>query len=141
MSKGIEEAVYRKLLANSIPHEADEDDAEIYRPEDDPSSIESAVLRDIQRFVCTRYSISNSDFLSHRRYQDLVRARQIAMWLMRELTTASYPTIGFAFGNRDHTTVMHGVRKINVLLQKDLKLAKTVLAMRFEICLNCGCIF
>ena len=66
--------------------------------------------------VVQRYSISHSDIIGKRRYRDLVQARQIAMYLCRELTNLSYPNIANLFGGRDHTTVIHAVRKVEQLM-------------------------
>ena len=56
---------------------------------------------------------------SSKRKKDIAHARQIAMYLCRELTGISLPKIGEEFGNRDHTTVMHGINKITEEIQKD----------------------
>ena len=62
-----------------------------------------------------------SELTSQRRQQGLVNARQISMYVMRELTDLSYPAIASVFGGRDHTTVMHAVKKINNLLPAERK--------------------
>jgi len=62
-----------------------------------------------------------SELTSQRRQQGLVNARQISMYVMRELTDLSYPAIASVFGGRDHTTVMHAVKKINSLLPAERK--------------------
>jgi chromosomal replication initiator protein len=66
--------------------------------------------------VVQRYGISYNDLIGKRRYRDLVQARQIAMYLCRELTNLSYPNIANVFGGRDHTTVIHAVRKVEQLM-------------------------
>jgi chromosomal replication initiator protein len=58
------------------------------------------------------YGVSVDDLRGHTRHRDAVRARQVAIYLIRELTDLSLPRIGQAFGGRDHTTVMHADRKI-----------------------------
>src|SRR5690606_7018788 len=71
-----------------------------------------AKIEDIQKLVASRYNVSRSDILSARRPAAVVRPRQIAMYLSRVLTLRSLPEIGRRFGGRDHTTVLHAVRKI-----------------------------
>lgn len=72
-------------------------------------------VEDIQRAVCEAFNMSRIDLLAHRRTKDVVYPRQLAMWLSKKLTTRSFPEIGRRFGGRDHTTVLHAVRKINYL--------------------------
>lgn len=71
----------------------------------------------IQTAVCEYFSITKKDLLGKRRDQKVVRPRQIAMFLCKELTGASYPEIGGEFGGKDHTTVIHAVRKIEANLE------------------------
>ncbi len=71
----------------------------------------------IQAAVCDYFSIPKKDLLGKRRDQKVVRPRQIAMYLCKELTGASYPEIGGEFGGKDHTTVIHAVRKIEANLE------------------------
>ena len=59
---------------------------------------------------------------SSRRSINIARPRQIAMYLCKELTSYSYPEIGKAFGGKDHTTVLHAVKKIQSMLESDQKL-------------------
>lgn len=66
----------------------------------------------IQKEVCKYYNISLTELLSKKRNKQLVYPRHIAMFLCRKMTDASFPLIGDQFGGRDHTTVMHGVDKI-----------------------------
>ncbi|NBV41319.1 chromosomal replication initiator protein DnaA [bacterium] len=73
----------------------------------------------IKRKVCDYFNISNTDLCSKTRTRELAYARQIAMYLARELTNVSLPKIGENFGNRDHTTVMHSVDKVKTLLVDD----------------------
>lgn len=80
-------------------------------------------LRDIQEAVCLRYSIKYRDLISARRTANLVRPRQIAMYLCKILTLRSLPQIGRAFGGRDHTTSLHAIRKITRLKDADPALA------------------
>jgi chromosomal replication initiator protein len=81
-------------------------------------------IDDIQKTVCDFYKIRISDLLSAKRTQVIARPRQIAMSLAKELTQNSLPTIGNAFGGRDHTTVLHAQKTINKLRVSDEKLDK-----------------
>jgi chromosomal replication initiator protein len=80
-------------------------------------------IEDIQRLVASHYNVSKSDILSSRRTATVVRPRQIAMYLSKALTLRSLPEIGRRFGGRDHTTVLHAVRKIENLTGQDVALA------------------
>ena len=86
----------------------------------------------ICREICKYYSLSKSEFLSHRRSREVVRPRQVAMYLANQLTRMSYPKIGQRIGNRDHTTVMHAVKLIPRLMLTDWELAYDVAAL-FEL--------
>lgn len=79
-------------------------------------------IDNIQRTVAEYYKIKMSDILSKRRSRSIARPRQIAMALSKELTNHSLPEIGDAFGGRDHTTVLHAVRKIQELLEQQIAL-------------------
>lgn len=81
-------------------------------------------IEDIQKVVARHYNVSRNDLLSNRRTRIIVRPRQIAMYLAKFLTPRSLPEIGRRFGGRDHTTVLHAVRKIEALLAEDTKLAQ-----------------
>ena len=70
----------------------------------------------IIREVCTYYSIPAVDLISARRTRDLVIPRQVAMYLAKKMTLRSLPEIGRRFGDRDHTTVLHAVRKMTLLV-------------------------
>ncbi|KQP06755.1 chromosomal replication initiation protein [Methylobacterium sp. Leaf99] len=76
-------------------------------------------IEDIQKLVASRYNVSRSDILSERRTAAVVKPRQIAMYLSKVLTLRSLPEIGRRFGGRDHTTVLHAVRKIDKLIGED----------------------
>ncbi len=95
---------------------------DLVRPQD-PKRVK---IEDIQRIVARQYSVSRSDLLSSRRTANVVRPRQVAMYLAKTLTLRSLPEIGRRFGGRDHTTVLHAVRKIEGLLSKDHALANEV---------------
>ena len=79
-------------------------------------------LENIQRTVAEYYQIRVADLHSKRRNRSIVRPRQLAMALAKELTSHSLPEIGDAFGGRDHTTVLHACRKIAVLCQEERKI-------------------
>jgi chromosomal replication initiator protein len=83
-------------------------------------------IEDIQKLVATHYNISRADILSSRRTAVVVRPRQIAMYLAKVLTPRSLPEIGRRFGGRDHTTVLHAVRKIEGLADKDQSLSEEI---------------
>ncbi|WCR55581.1 chromosomal replication initiator protein DnaA [Bartonella clarridgeiae] len=81
-------------------------------------------IEEIQRTVARHYNISRQDLLSNRRTRTVVKPRQVAMYLAKVLTPRSLPEIGRRFGGRDHTTVLHAVRKIEDLVCDDQTLAK-----------------
>ena len=83
-------------------------------------------IEDIQRIVARQYNVSRADLLSSRRTANVVRPRQIAMFLAKTLTLRSLPEIGRRFGGRDHTTVLHAVRKIENLVHSDTALAEEI---------------
>lgn len=76
-------------------------------------------LENIQKTVADYYKIRVADVLSKRRTRNIARPRQIAMAIAKELTNHSLPEIGDAFGGRDHTTVLHAVRKVKELRETD----------------------
>jgi len=90
-------------------------------------------IEDIQKLVATHFNVSRADILSSRRTANVVRPRQIAMYLAKVLTLRSLPEIGRRFGGRDHTTVLHAVRKIEALagtdgtLHEEIELLKRML--------------
>jgi chromosomal replication initiator protein len=81
---------------------------------------------EIQQRVAAHYNIKLAEMSSPRRARSVARPRQVAMYLAKQLTTLSLPQIGKRFGNRDHTTVMHAVRKIEELKVSDLSIAEDV---------------
>ena len=83
-------------------------------------------IEDIQKLVASHYNVSRADILSSRRTANVVRPRQIAMYLAKTLTLRSLPEIGRRFGGRDHTTVLHAVRKIESLVGNDNVLAEEI---------------
>jgi hypothetical protein len=87
----------------------------------------------IQRVVGRHYSITRSDLLSHRRMAELVLPRQVAIFLARKLTLHSLPAIGHHFGNRDHTTILHAIRKIEAQLFENASLEEDVKALKRQL--------
>ncbi|MDO6965570.1 chromosomal replication initiator protein DnaA [Rhizobium alvei] len=87
-------------------------------------------IEDIQRIVARHYNVSRQELVSNRRTRVIVKPRQIAMYLSKTLTPRSFPEIGRRFGGRDHTTVLHAVRKIEELLSGDQKLSQEVELLR-----------
>ena len=79
-------------------------------------------IEEIQRKVAERYRIKLSDLSSDRRMRNIARPRQIAMYLCRTLTNKSLIEIGGHFGKKDHTTVLHAVRKVEDLFQEEINL-------------------
>ncbi|WP_244630907.1 chromosomal replication initiator protein DnaA [Aureimonas sp. ME7] len=87
-------------------------------------------IEDILKFVSRHYNVSRTDILSARRTRTIVRPRQIAMYLAKTMTPRSLPEIGRRFGGRDHTTVLHAVRKIEAERSKDEKLSEELDVIR-----------
>jgi chromosomal replication initiator protein len=83
-------------------------------------------IDDILQIVGRHYNISRADLLSPRRARSIVRPRQIGMYLAKKLTPRSLPEIGKRFGGRDHSTVLHAVRKIDELMKADERLTREV---------------
>ena len=83
-------------------------------------------IEDILRIVSRHYKVPRNDLLSSRRSRDVVRPRQIAMYLAKALTSRSLPEIGRRFGGRDHTTVLHSVRKVEQMMKDDSELSQEI---------------
>jgi len=83
-------------------------------------------IEDILRIVSRHYKVPRNDLLSSRRSRDVVRPRQIAMYLAKALTSRSLPEIGRRFGGRDHTTVLHSVRKVEQMMRDDGDLCQEI---------------
>jgi chromosomal replication initiator protein len=90
-------------------------------------------IEDIQRVVARQYNVSRADLLSSRRTANVVRPRQVAMYLAKILTLRSLPEIGRRFGGRDHTTVLHAVRKIEALAGNDSALAEEIESLKRQL--------
>ena len=78
----------------------------------------------IQKTVAEHYNLKQADLISERRARAVARPRQVAMWLAKQITTRSLPDIGRRFGGRDHTTVLHAVRRIESLKGEDASIAR-----------------
>lgn len=87
-------------------------------------------IEDIQRIVARHYNVSRQELVSNRRTRVIVKPRQIAMYLSKTMTPRSFPEIGRRFGGRDHTTVLHAVRKIEELISTDQKLGHEIELLR-----------
>jgi chromosomal replication initiator protein len=87
-------------------------------------------IEEIQKRVAEHYSIRFADMHSPRRARAVARPRQVAMYLAKQLTSRSLPEIGRKFGGRDHTTVMHAVRKIEELREIDAAFAEDIDLLR-----------
>lgn len=84
----------------------------------------------ITRAASRHSGYSVGDIISHRRRAPMVRVRHVVMYLSYRLTSMSFPEIGRLLGDRDHTTILHGVRKIERLIQFDDRLSDDVAAIR-----------
>ena len=98
-----------------------------------PAELKRVRIEEIQRIVARHYNVSRSDLLSSRRTANVVRPRQIAMYLAKTLTLRSLPEIGRRFGGRDHTTVLHAVRKIESLIGVDNTLAAEIEVLKSQL--------
>src|SRR6478609_4733720 len=81
--------------------------------------VAQVTIERIQEVVCERFSMTLEELCSHKRTQNIVYPRQVAMYLSRELTDSSLPKIGKHFGDRDHTTVLHANTKITRMIRAD----------------------
>lgn len=88
------------------------------------------MIEDVLRAVTGHFNVSRADLLSPRRHKSVVYPRQVGMFLAKTLTTRSLPEIGRKFGGRDHTTVLHAVRKIERLVGEDNGVRESVDALR-----------
>jgi chromosomal replication initiator protein len=94
------------------------------------ASDRKVTVEEIQRKVSEHYNIRLSDMIGPKRVRNYARPRQMAMYLAKQMTNRSLPEIGRRFGGRDHTTVMHGVRKIEELKQLDSQIADDLELLR-----------
>jgi len=96
----------------------------------------SVTIDSIQTIVCQFFKISKNEMLSARRSRYLVRPRQTAIYLAKQLTSKSLPEIGRSFSNRDHTTVIHSVKTIERLRQEDKDLNLNIDNLKNKILYN-----
>ena len=94
------------------------------------SNIKTINVEFIQNLVASHFNLNIHELLSPRRSRILARPRQIAMYLAKKHTTNSLPDIGRKFSNRDHTTVIHAVKKIDELIKKDNEIKQNVIELR-----------
>jgi len=130
------EGAVNRLIAHSVPgqpplsvEQAEAAIRDLIRARD-PRRVK---IEDIQKLVANHYSVTRADILSSRRTATVVKPRQVAMYLAKALTLRSLPEIGRRFGGRDHTTVLHAVRKIegltavNPTMKEEIELLKRML--------------
>src|SRR5258708_34574934 len=133
--RDLEGAVNRLLAHNKLTGQAvtlemaEREMPDLHRPQE-PKRVK---IEDIQRVVARQYNVSRSDLLSSRRTANVVRPRQVAMYLAKTLTLRSLPEIGRRFGGRDHTTVLHAVRKNEALVAKDVALSEEVESLKRQL--------
>ncbi|MGP0092577.1 MAG: chromosomal replication initiator protein DnaA [Xanthobacteraceae bacterium] len=121
---------HNKLTGHPVTLEmAEREVRDLIRPQD-PKRVK---IEDIQRIVARQYNVSRADLLSSRRTANVVRPRQVAMYLAKTLTLRSLPEIGRRFGGRDHTTVLHAVRKIENLVGNDTTLAEEIEVLKRQL--------
>ncbi|NCU19570.1 chromosomal replication initiator protein DnaA [Candidatus Falkowbacteria bacterium] len=94
------------------------------------ASDRKVTIEEIQRKVAEHYNVRLSDLIGPKRVRTIARPRQIAMYLSKHLTTRSLPEIGRRFGGRDHTTIMHGIRKVEELKGADRQMAEDLDLLR-----------
>jgi chromosomal replication initiator protein len=133
--RDLEGAVNRLLAHNKLSGQpvtlemAEREMRDLIRPTE-PKRVR---IEDIQRIVARQYNVSRADLLSSRRTANVVRPRQVAMYLAKVLTLRSLPEIGRRFGGRDHTTVLHAVRKIETLAGNDTTLAEEIESLKRQL--------
>ena len=117
---------FASLVGHQITLELTQDClADVLRASERKISIE-----EIQRKVSDHYNIRLSDMIGPKRVRNFARPRQVAMYLCKQMTSRSLPEIGRCFGGRDHTTVMHGVRRIEELRAQDGQIAEDLELLR-----------
>lgn len=96
----------------------------------DPPKHKQIRVEEIQRIVGDRFKIDRNDLISIRRTAKVVLPRQIAMYLAKQYTLQTLPELGRRFAGRDHTTVLHAIRKIERLVKTDIAIADDIAALR-----------
>lgn len=94
------------------------------------ASDRKVTIEEIQRKVSEYYNIRLADMIGPKRVRTIARPRQVAMYLAKTMTTRSLPEIGRRFGGRDHTTIMHGIRKVEELKTTDSQLSEDIDLLR-----------
>lgn len=126
--RDLDGAVNRLVAANQLTGElitvplAEKTLADLIRARD----AKRVRIEDILKIVSRHYKVPRNELLSARRSRDVVRPRQIAMYLAKALTSRSLPEIGRRFGGRDHTTVLHSVRKVEQMIKDDVELGQEI---------------
>ena len=87
-------------------------------------------IEDIIKKVSSHFNIKVTDLKSPKRLKAVVLPRQVAMYLARQLTTSSYPEIGDRFGGKDHSTIIHAIRKVERMMEENYQLRQTVETLR-----------
>jgi chromosomal replication initiator protein len=87
-------------------------------------------IEDIIKKVSSHFNIKVTDLKSPKRLKAVVLPRQVAMYLARQLTTSSYPEIGERFGGKDHSTIIHAIRKVERMMEENYQLRQTVETLR-----------
>lgn len=90
------------------------------------SEATAPLIEDIKRTVCKYYGVTLADLLSPKQQDKIVKPRQVVMYLAKSLTARSFPEIGRRLGGRDHSTIVHGVRKMAALVKSDWQIAYDV---------------
>ena len=90
-------------------------------------------LSAIKQAACSTFEVTKTDLEGKRKFQKLVRARQVGMYLAREMTSKSFPQIGYAFGARHHTTVLYAVRKVEDSLPADAEMMQDVARVKEQL--------
>ena len=116
---------HRQPITLDLAVEALKDMASVNRP--------AITIAAIQQAVADHYGISLDDLKSRRRHREVTVPRQLAMYLARELTDASFPRIGQEFGGRDHSTVLHAYERIRARIEHEPSLADVVRAITHEL--------
>lgn len=88
---------------------------------------------DVFKIVCEFYGVKQIDVKSERRNAVIVKPRQAVMFLLRTMTTLSFPAIGRLVGHRDHTTILHGCRKISRLIESDERVRDEIDLLKIRI--------
>lgn len=100
---------------------------------DDDNPPSGVTMQQIKRHVAAAFQVEERLLTSDRRARRIARPRQVAMWLASDLMSISLPRIGRAFGNRDHTTVMGAIRRVEELRERDPAFAAAVANVRAAI--------